>query len=73
MLTRQLEHAHIKCFCGQLVGRSILSSTGSWYLVLRTWSVPSPGYFVRLQRAADYGPRTTDGPSTKYPAQSTAI
>src|SRR5215470_14656023 len=50
----------------------IMSSTRSWYLVLRTWSVPSPKSLVRLQRAADHGPRTTDGPSTKYPAPSTA-
>src|SRR5215475_8392307 len=38
----------------------IVSSTRSRYLVLRTWSVPSPKSLVRLQRAVDHGTRTTD-------------
>ena len=45
---------------------SIVSSTRSRFLVLCMWSVPGSKYLVRLQRAADIGPRTTDGPSTKY-------
>jgi len=58
--------------CSRVLVYSVFVFVVTQYLALRTWSVPSPKYLVRLQRAADTGPRTTDGLSTKYLVQSTA-